>query len=616
MKYASKLLFSRASLIAIACALCVSVASVIIAQGRGPGGPGGPNAPDLLLVEKYDADNDGVLNKGERDKARKELTAAGGRRGPGGRGGRGPGGRGPGGRGQAGGQTAGRPGPKVNSDKVKKYSSEGLYDPSVLRTIFIEFENDDWEEEMAVFKPTDVEIPAKVTVDGKTYENVGLSYRGASSFFMIPEGLKRSLNLSMNFMVKGQRLYGYKSLNLLNCNGDASMMSSALYSAIAREKIAAPKVNFVKVVINGRSWGVYANAQQFNKDFLKENFQTKKGNRWKVSGSPQGDAGLRYLGESEAPYRERFEIKSKDKPEAWQDLIRLCKVLNETPIDKLDSALKPLLDLDGVLWFLAADVALVNSDGYWTRASDYSIYEDPDGKFHILPHDMNEALREGHGGPGGPGGPAGGRGRGGPPRGGFGFGPFGFPGPPPGQGPPEGPGGQGLPNGPSPQPAAGRGGPPNGAGQQQPGGPQGRGGQRGRRGQSGPGGGGGPSHGGVELDPLVGIDSDRFPLRSKLLKNPRLQKQYLENVRTIALRLKNWNDGPESLGGQVAMFRKLIEKEVAKDTRKLTTIKEFKTATSTRKKPETGSLQAFAAKRAEFLLNHEKIKSLDGDDSK
>ena len=37
-------------------------------------------------------------------------------------------------------------------------------------------------------------------------------------------------------------------------------------------------------------------------------------------------------------------------------------------------------------------MALVNSDGYWTRASDYSIYQDEKGRFHVIPHDMNEGL--------------------------------------------------------------------------------------------------------------------------------------------------------------------------------------------------------------------------------
>ena len=484
--------------------------------GGGPGGPGGgPDGPDIELVEEFDADGDGVLNSEERAKAKEKLleddrgrhSRQGGRRGPGGRGSKRP---------------SGRPGAKVEVEDVEKYPEAELYDPTVLRTLFLTFDEKKWEEELAIFKPTDVEIPAMLTVDGEDYPNVGVSFRGASSFFMIPDGSKRSLNLSIDFIDDKQRLYGYKSLNLLNCNGDASLMSSYLYTMVARKKIATPKVNFVKVVINGRNWGVYANAQQFNKDFLKENYGTGKGARWKVSGSPRGDAGLRYMGENVAQYKNKYDIKSKDNDQAWKDLIQLCKLIDQTPVERMEDELDPVLDIDGALWFMAADVALINSDGYWTRASDYSLYQDETGKFHVLPHDMNEAFHEFHGGDG-PRGPGGRRrgGRGGPleQQGGR------PPGPPPEGGPPPRPGdnqlgGPGRPPGPPPQGddrQGGPGGPPDRGPEGR--GPEGRGPDRGAQG------------GGFELDPLINIDNDRFPLRSKLLANEALRARYLQYVR-------------------------------------------------------------------------------------
>ena len=125
-----------------------------------------------------------------------------------------------------------------------------------------------------------------------------------------------------------------------------------------------------------------------------------------MPGNPGADGGLRYLGEDVEEYKRRFEIKTGDDPKDWKALITLCKVLNETPLDKLEEALKPILDIDGTLWFLAIDIALINGDGYWTRASDYNIYRDEKGKFHIIPHDTNETLQASMGfGPGGPGGP-------------------------------------------------------------------------------------------------------------------------------------------------------------------------------------------------------------------
>ncbi|MBM3844715.1 MAG: spore coat protein CotH, partial [Verrucomicrobia bacterium] len=57
--------------------------------------------------------------------------------------------------------------------------------------------------------------------------------------------------------------------------------------------------------------------------------------------------------------------------------------------------------------FLALENVLVNTDGYWSRASDYNLYRHPSGRFHIIPHDINESFMR----PEGPGSRGGGRGQ-------------------------------------------------------------------------------------------------------------------------------------------------------------------------------------------------------------
>jgi spore coat protein CotH len=242
--------------------------------------------------------------------------------------------------------------------------------------------------------------------------------------------------VSVDFSDKQARVLGVKTLNLLNSNGDPSFLRAVLYSHLARAYLPAPNVNLVRVVINGENWGVYANAEQFNKDFLKKWFPKAEGVRWKVPGSPRGGGGLVYQGEDPAAYQRQYEIKTENPEQAkrgWTALIKLCRTLKETPADQLEAALAGQLDVDGALRFLAVENATMNSDGYWIRASDFCLFLDEGGVFHVIPHDMNECFQSG-GGPGAPG--AGRRGRGGP------GGPGGGPGEPgPGFGPP--PGGRG-----------------------------------------------------------------------------------------------------------------------------------------------------------------------------
>jgi len=502
-------------------------------QGRqaGPGGMGGMQVQRQILAQ-FDHDKSGQLNAAERREARTwiETQPA---MGPGGRGGRG---------GRGGVTTPPPPGPRLKPADVRTYGHEPLYDLNVLRTLFFQFENDDWEKEIMAFNNTDVEVPATLTVDGRIYRNVGVKARGMSSFFGVPEGQKHSLNISMDFVDDKQALLGYKTLNLLNSHEDPTVLRTVLYMQAAREYIPAPKANFVRVVLNGESWGIYPSAQQFNKEFINEWYKTTDGARWKVPGCPGGRGGLEYVGDDPAAYRRTFEIKSKDDPKAWAALMLLTKTLNTTPPEQLEKALAPMLDIDGALKFLAVDATLVNNDGYWTRASDYSIYLDTKGVFHIFPSDANETF-----------GPGGGRGMGGPMI-------------------IMGPGGRGGGQPPPPVGAM----PPPGA--MPPGGPQGRGGMM--------------RLGGADLDPLVGLDDAAKPLRSKLLAVPALRARYMTYVKQIATKWLDWN----TLGPLAQKYQALIAADVKMDTRKLDTFEAFQTGIET--------LKAFAEKRRAYLLNY------------
>jgi hypothetical protein len=361
--------------------------------GRGGPGPGGVQE-DTKLVKQFDKDGDKRLNAVERRAAREFLEKEKAE----GRGPRRPGPRGPFGESSSGPVAAG---PKISPQEVKSFPGGSLYDATVVRTFFLEFENADWEKELTDFYRTDVEVPAKLTVDGKTYNDVGVHFRGASSFFTVAEGRKRSLNLSLDFVDEKQNIGGYRTINLLNSHTDPTFLRTMLYYDVARDYIPAPKANYARVVINGESWGAYVNVQQFNKDFTRDFYKSTAGARWKVPGSPRGRGGLTYLGDDGAAYKRIYELKSKEDAKAWAALIELCKVLNETPTNKLEGVLGPILDIDGVLKFLALENVLINSDGYWTRASDYLLYRDEKGTFHLIPYDANETFRA----PGGPGGP-------------------------------------------------------------------------------------------------------------------------------------------------------------------------------------------------------------------
>lgn len=293
------------------------------------------------------------------------------------------------------------PGPRLALEAIETLpATTSLYAPATLRTLWLEFAQDDWEDELAAFHDTDVEVPAKLTVDGISYREVGVRFRGMSSFAMVPTGFKRSLAISIDAFVPKQSLLGARSLNLLNSAHDPTFLRSVLALEVARHYLPAPHANHIRVVINGESWGVYVNTQQVNKDFIQQWFGTTEGHWWKVPGSPNGQGNLGYLGNDRKRYEKIYELKSKDSPDAYRGLIELCRVIAQSKPEDLEQALSPLLDIDEALRYLALENLIVNSDGYFVRTSDYYLYQATDGRFSLIPHDVNETFNALEAGPG------------------------------------------------------------------------------------------------------------------------------------------------------------------------------------------------------------------------
>ena len=360
--------------------------------GFGPrGGPGGFGPPGgsqgTKLVVKFDADGDGRLNDKERAAARAAAREQG-------RGGFGPFGRQP---------AAPKPDTEAPAQKLTPPTTgviapnTDLYDANTLRTLYLQFADPDWYGELGDFYRTDVEVPADLIVDGVTHPGVGVHFRGNTSYMMSGQSQKKPFNISLDFTDQDERLYGYRTLNLHNSHEDPSFLREVLFSRICREYTPALDANFVKLVVNGENWGAYANVQQFNRDFLQDWFDTGRGFRWKVGMGFGSASALDWLGTDPAAYKQAYEIKSADEPEAWAALIKLCETLNKTPDDKLEGSLNAILNVDQALWLIALENIFID-EGYVTRGADYALYTDGRyGRFHLLSIDNNETLTYGGG---------------------------------------------------------------------------------------------------------------------------------------------------------------------------------------------------------------------------
>ena len=267
-------------------------------------------------------------------------------------------------------------------------ASTGLYDESKIQNFHLWFSQPDYWQQLKNNYTSKTDLPAILVVDGDTFPNVGVRFKGNTSYQGTQNSDKKSFNITLDYLNPDQNLDGYETLNLNNAFQDASFMREVAFVHQIRRHIPAAQANYVRLFINGQSWGIYPNVQQIDGDFTKDWFFSNNGTRWRADRPPgstggmgggwgDGTGGLNYLGADSAEYKKHYTLKSTGKTQPWADLIKVCQVLNQTPVANLDTALARYMDIDRTLWFLASEIAFSDDDSYVFKGKmDYYLYWD------------------------------------------------------------------------------------------------------------------------------------------------------------------------------------------------------------------------------------------------
>jgi len=264
--------------------------------------------------------------------------------------------------------------------------SQNLYTNERVLKMELEFYDTNFMQLLEQNKEEKIEIPARLIVDDEViFDSVGVRYKGNSSYNAKTN--KKSFNISIDEYIDGQDLWGFESLNLNNCFVDPTFMREYLTNTIFGRYMPALKTGFVYLYVNGTEYGLYANVEQINKDYLGQWYSSGSGNLYK--GDPRGE--LTWRGEDPNSYKSDYEKKTNEDEDDWSDLIGLTNVINNSA--DLINELPEVLDTDRALWYFALCNVLVNLDSYIFSSHNYYMYNDPvDGRFDFLPWDMNESF--------------------------------------------------------------------------------------------------------------------------------------------------------------------------------------------------------------------------------
>jgi spore coat protein CotH len=207
--------------------------------------------------------------------------------------------------------------------------------------------------------------------------NVGFRLKGMGSFRPIYE--KPSFAVKFDEFAENQEYSGLSKVMFNNSVQDSTYLVEALGTELFRQAgLPAARVTHARVELNGRDLGLYVVIEAMNKRFLKQHFQSAKGNLYEG-----------YLQDIDS----RLEQDNGD-PGNQQDvraLVAACSIRD--PAERF-KRLDKLLDVDRFVSFTAMEILIGHWDGYATHTNNYRVYHDPTSdKMVFITHGLDWAFR-------------------------------------------------------------------------------------------------------------------------------------------------------------------------------------------------------------------------------
>ena len=230
----------------------------------------------------------------------------------------------------------------------------------------------------------EVSVPASVVYNGISIKNIAIRPKGNSSLSnAVMEG-QDGYSLRMEFdEYIDQDVYGITDINLNNCYGDDTYIRETLAYEIMEEMgLPVPETVFCDVYINDELFGVYLAVQQVDETMLAAWFEDGTGDLYKPEGI---GADLSYIDDDYDTYTGMIEKTNVDN-DGEEVLVNMIDVLNN------GGDLKEVLNVDMILRYLAVNTAIINLDSYvGGMFHNYYLYG-IDGKYTIIPWDLNETF--------------------------------------------------------------------------------------------------------------------------------------------------------------------------------------------------------------------------------
>lgn len=273
--------------------------------------------------------------------------------------------------------------------QTKQQTLEGVFPRNRILQIDITIDKDDWnkirkqsrslatalgpDRQFKTIESPFTYVPADITIDGVSYQNVGLRKKG---FFGSLDQRRPSLKVKLDKYTKSTNIEGLVSLTLNNNKQDTTLMSQFIgYNLFRTAGIPAPRATLARVSVNGENLGVYSHIESIRKPFLAKAFGNSNGTLYEGTVI---DFYEHWIG--------GFEHKFGPKKTGFAQLQALTTAIDIKDDAELEDAIWKILDQDAFYKFWAMEGLLSFWDGYSGNRNNFFVYHNPEiNKLQFIP---------------------------------------------------------------------------------------------------------------------------------------------------------------------------------------------------------------------------------------
>lgn len=235
-----------------------------------------------------------------------------------------------------------------------------------------------------------------LTIDGRTFCQVGIRYKGNGTIGDAEKTIKKSIKIDLDRLNGTEKFLGAKTINLHCGVTDPSKCRETMaYFAYRAAGVPAPGTSFTEVWLtvagkyDSEFWGLYTLVEHVDNRFLRTHFGSDAGLLMK----PEGLREIEHHGDDWEKYKKTYVPKRQPTKDEIARIVAFAKLVHKADDDAFEREIGLYIDIEAYLRFLAATSFVGNPDCFFILGHNYYLYLHPTtGQFHFIPWDVDLSL--------------------------------------------------------------------------------------------------------------------------------------------------------------------------------------------------------------------------------